>query len=40
MRAEMEVTRRRLALLEKLERAARLRKESVETRLAAMPQVG
>lgn len=40
MRAEMEATRRRLGLLEKLERAAMARKEAVEARLAGMPQVG
>lgn len=39
MRAEMELARRRLALLEKLQRAAVARKEGVEARLAAMPQV-
>lgn len=39
MRAEMEATRRRLGLLEKLERAAMARKEAVEARLAGMPQV-
>lgn len=39
MRYEMELARRRLSLLEKLQRAATARKESVEARLAAMPQV-
>lgn len=38
MRYEMELARRRLSLLEKLQRAATARKESVEARLAAMPQ--